>query len=389
MNNSKTGNSVSLSNRFTPLSDNEEDEVVEVIETNKKKPPPLVLHGRINDHKKFINMLNKISNGEYHLVYLHEGTQIHFKTTEVYDKVKRRWIEENVCFHTYTGKNDKRHTYVIKGLHGDIDATDISEELRSKSIDVINVNKMKGTIRPMYMVSIRGETKLSTLTNVAKYICYTRVTWERYVSKRKATQCHRCQKWGHATSNCYGDPKCLKCAESHLTKDCKKPQTTPAKCANCEGSHPANYTSCSAYLKRMEKTAGKKKTTEQRPPPLEKRVHPPSINDMASYPPMLQPTPTPKPTTRTATAWGKPPADRPPQTSYTHQLTRPTGTGVKNTDISDFLELINEINNLKKEINLTKMLAAVKGLSAQIKSCQTQIEKFEAFTQFCQALDEP
>ncbi|GFY54113.1 nucleic-acid-binding protein from transposon X-element [Trichonephila inaurata madagascariensis] len=39
-------------------------------------------------------------------------------------------------------------------------------------------------------------------------------------------------------------PKCLKCSGSHLTADCKKSTKSPAKCANCGGPHPANFSGC-------------------------------------------------------------------------------------------------------------------------------------------------
>ncbi|GFW37301.1 nucleic-acid-binding protein from transposon X-element [Trichonephila clavipes] len=42
----------------------------------------------------------------------------------------------------------------------------------------------------------------------------------------------------------FGAPKCLKCSGSHLTADCKKSTKSPAKCANCGGPHPANFSGC-------------------------------------------------------------------------------------------------------------------------------------------------
>ncbi|GFS98709.1 integrase catalytic domain-containing protein [Trichonephila clavipes] len=39
-------------------------------------------------------------------------------------------------------------------------------------------------------------------------------------------------------------PKCLKCSGGHLTAECKKSTKSPAKCANCGGPHPANFSGC-------------------------------------------------------------------------------------------------------------------------------------------------
>lgn len=39
-------------------------------------------------------------------------------------------------------------------------------------------------------------------------------------------------------------PKCMKCAEAHLTEKCLKDVKAAAKCVNCGGNHPANYRGC-------------------------------------------------------------------------------------------------------------------------------------------------
>ncbi|KAG8239610.1 hypothetical protein J437_LFUL019309, partial [Ladona fulva] len=46
---------------------------------------------------------------------------------------------------------------------------------------------------------------------------------------------------------------CVKCGDNHFSNDCTKPITTPAICANCRGSHPANYRGCSFYQKLKAK----------------------------------------------------------------------------------------------------------------------------------------
>lgn len=57
-------------------------------------------------------------------------------------------------------------------------------------------------------------------------------------------QCFHCQQFGHKAQFCSLQEKCVKCAGSHNTEDCKKPPTTPPKCVNCQGEHPANYRQC-------------------------------------------------------------------------------------------------------------------------------------------------
>ncbi|KAG8226751.1 hypothetical protein J437_LFUL004402 [Ladona fulva] len=45
----------------------------------------------------------------------------------------------------------------------------------------------------------------------------------------------------------FSEARCVKCGLSHHSKECSKPISEPAVCANCKGSHPANYRGCPAY----------------------------------------------------------------------------------------------------------------------------------------------
>ncbi|GFV32495.1 nucleic-acid-binding protein from transposon X-element [Trichonephila clavipes] len=57
-------------------------------------------------------------------------------------------------------------------------------------------------------------------------------------------QCYRCQEFFHHSRFCTRAPKCLKCSGGHLTSECPKSAKAPAKCANCSGPHPANFSGC-------------------------------------------------------------------------------------------------------------------------------------------------
>ncbi|GBM31617.1 hypothetical protein AVEN_212156-1 [Araneus ventricosus] len=97
-----------------------------------------------------------------------------------------------------------------------------------------------------------------------------RVTFEPLKRKTSPAQCYRCQEFFHHSRFCQRDPRCLKCAEKHLTKDCTKPSDTPAKCCLCNGSHTANFTGC------PQNPLNKKK--EQNPPEPKRTFNPPPAN---------------------------------------------------------------------------------------------------------------
>lgn len=68
-------------------------------------------------------------------------------------------------------------------------------------------------------------------------------------SRRFFIQCYCCQHFGHGKNECRRGPRCLKCAENHLTSACSKPRNSPAKCCNCGGAHISAYKGCPAYQK--------------------------------------------------------------------------------------------------------------------------------------------
>lgn len=102
------------------------------------------------------------------------------------------------------------------------------------------------------------------------------VSWRFFVKRPDdVAQCHRCQAFGHGSSNCNICPKCVKCGGKHLTNMCalpKKAQLTDVndksqiKCANCGENHTANFRSCpsrKAYLIEMQK----RRKNSSNPPP--------------------------------------------------------------------------------------------------------------------------
>jgi len=61
--------------------------------------------------------------------------------------------------------------------------------------------------------------------------------------------------------------RCVKCTDSHATKDCpKKTRDESPKCCNCGGSHPASYRQCKErekYLLKLRDRQNQLKSTTQ------------------------------------------------------------------------------------------------------------------------------
>lgn len=393
----KADSVISCSNRYEILSTEEDSDIEHENEhtmthaettttkntTQKiKKPTPIVIHGRIENHTKFMNTLKNTLSNKYHIKYHKDKTEVFTTSKEDYNKLKQEYQTNKIEFHTYTLHNERRKTFVIKGLHPVMEESEIQEDLIKQGLPDPSVHSMKGTNIPMYIVSLPATVKLSLLNHKIHYICNIKIKWEDYKTKRRAAQCHRCQEWGHATSNCYAEPACLKCAENHLTKDCTKPREQPAKCVNCEGNHPANATICEVYQQRIQWIARKSK-------PIPQKVSSPNskldsmLNDEAIFPNLRRQHKM----NTIKNPWTEMQTPKITYAACTAGIKSTKATNISG-DVSEMTELANEIQEIKKLCNVKGMLQAVKELRIQLIQCKSKIEQFEAFINFCDKLDD-
>jgi hypothetical protein len=81
----------------------------------------------------------------------------------------------------------------------------------------------------------------------------------------------RYQQFGHTKNYCRKNPRFVKCAAQHLTRECpRKTKDDNVKCVNCHEKHPANYRGCMIHKKynknipKTKRTSHRKKTTSNR-----------------------------------------------------------------------------------------------------------------------------
>ena len=101
-----------------------------------------------------------------------------------------------------------------------------------------------------HLAQLSNNSKLSHIFKI-KSLVYQRVKWE-HLKEPKLFQCRRCQRVGHASSNCHRPYRCVKCAQNHEIDKCpiiKEADKAALKCANSGNTgHPASYKGC-PYLK--------------------------------------------------------------------------------------------------------------------------------------------
>lgn len=393
---------------------NEEDEVQANITTKQKsqKPPPVIVHGKPSIHKQFVQFIQANTNKNFNIKYSADNATVYLTDLEDWKRLKEALKQENAEYHSYTAKQDKTHAFVLNGLDNSTTEEEIEAELRENKLEVVKVYRMRSK-STLFLVITKNDVRLKHLMQNIKALCYTRVTWNRHYNKRIITQCHRCQMWNHATSNCNARPACVKCGEEHWTYECKKTKDTPATCVNCKGDHPANSMDCPIYKAKLEGITQKREIKPQKSnyqmrnedfPKLRNRfvpAPPPTINPWTQakcFTPSAIKVNSQIPRTDSSQIIGNnqeqhpkqdAPADNAPRViNHLGQTTMPDKNHpqqvMENPNVNQLTDVISEFQKLNSMVNLDKMLVAVRSLNSMLENCNTPIEKFQAFSKFAQ-----
>lgn len=124
------------------------------------------------------------------------------------------------------------------------------------------------------------------MLRMIKALDHQAVYWRYYSNRSSIMQCKNCQRFGHGGANCFKPPKCIKCAEHHVSSECPVAKgstdglipTHKLKCANCGGNHTANYF---GYPERQNKTS---KENSKAKAPIPKQVQISSTRDFPHLP---------------------------------------------------------------------------------------------------------
>ncbi|CAH1110551.1 unnamed protein product [Psylliodes chrysocephalus] len=355
----------------------------------KSAMPPIVLEGVPEDHKGLTGVLREIIKGNFNVKYTNNSTIVFTEDKSDYDRILENIKTEEMAFHTYTSKSDKSHAFVLRGLGDGTKIEDLEEDLMiNYEIKTRAIYRMTTRNRPLYLVVTDPSITMEYLNRNVKVVLYTRITWELRRSTKLIIQCHNCQAWGHATSNCGRLPNCLKCAAGHHTKTCLKSRDTPATCVNCGGDHPANFTKCKSYLDRVARLEERKMTT----------------NNKKSYKPAPLPTHNRWESRKEATKSSKYNTEFPllpgnrdvefpllpgnrdvPQQEQRRQPSRPTQQTQGGMD--DIFALNHEMQELNSLVNIAELTRAVRELNSKLRECRSESQIFLTYNSFMSNLN--
>lgn len=258
---------LTTSNRFSGLNVDQINQLPEpqraamMPRKNPKRVPPIIVQMHDDWTHGLITSVIEKYNKNFHLQYKGRNrVSIQCYSSESHQNIKEGLKLEKVDFHTFTRKDERMPKVVIKGLPAYFEDT-LAEELSQIGFKESTVTKLSSPLKraatcPPFLVQLPAGTDIAKFRQI-KFIGNCAVEICRYKSNTSlGTQCFRCQNFGHASRNCFLPARCVKCTESHASKDCpKKDRETPARCCNCNEDHAASYSKCSErqnYLKRIK-----------------------------------------------------------------------------------------------------------------------------------------
>lgn len=185
-----------------------------------------------------------------------------------YDVVRQQLKNDSVQHFTYTPAQNKRQSFILRGLDGDEDEAQVLADLQQlnlTAVEFLKVSKLTNGVARANTLFVVQATAASVEATIFKSTKLNNVIvrWER-LQRKEILQCRRCQRLGHTASNCGMQFRCVKCAEVHEPGQCKLPAATKHEpdqvyCIACkEYGHPASYRGC-PQIKQFKDAIAKRK----------------------------------------------------------------------------------------------------------------------------------
>ena len=230
---------------------------------NKGRPPPIVIFGQ--DQAATVSLIKgQLEKENFHVKRVNKNKHtLYTENIQDFKHVKEQLEATEAKFFSYTPKEEKVQSFLLKGLDTNVDPEELIIDL--KTLNVENVTFLKASryttpkslkenkFLPFYLVQISPSSQSTKLHSI-KYINHQVVRWEK-LKKRGSIQCKKCQRLGHVASNCRLDYRCVKCSENHQPGECKVPKPVDVSdrsqlfCVTCKKfGHPASYRGCEVHL---------------------------------------------------------------------------------------------------------------------------------------------
>ena len=195
--------------------------------------PPIVITRFISGYATTIKQIHGYAVSKKAAVALvKEGLSVRCENIKDYGALKEALDRTGVTCYTYEFRGQKTKNMVLKSLPN-LPLTDIYNELQGlefgcTKVALLKTHNVSGqceidknprVYHPSFLVVFKSDTNIKKVRNI-KCICSFKIYWEKFKNTRRGTQCRRYQKFGHGTTYCKNEPKCVKCVGDHLTSMC-------------------------------------------------------------------------------------------------------------------------------------------------------------------------
>jgi len=112
----------------------------------------------------------------------------------------------------------------------------------------------------MFMLTFDNSEDIDKINKIT-HILGCKVEIQPMRGSKLIPQCKKCQAFGHTQKYCAKEPRCVKCADKHPTREYQKVENQNPKCVSCGEGHPANLRGC-IVAKELQKIKNKKTMKE-------------------------------------------------------------------------------------------------------------------------------
>jgi hypothetical protein len=275
---------IETNNRFGVLSsdDSNNPKSTDPEPTKTTRPPPIRLQCELSYIELTTYLTKLVGEGNYRCTATTQGVSIYPAAPEHYRQLVHSLRNAGVPFHTYQLQEDKAFRVVIRGLHPSVPLDEISQDLTRRGYrvrQVTNVLSREKANLPLFFVDLEPDVGNANIFKLNSML-YSKISVEEPRQSRQVAQCKRCQRYGHTKNFCTLPLRCVRCGDCHASTTCVKPRSEPAKCANCDGSHPASYRGCGVHRELQNRRS----SGVTRPPRMSQPVQ--ASMDAANFPPL-------------------------------------------------------------------------------------------------------
>ncbi|GFT94728.1 nucleic-acid-binding protein from transposon X-element [Trichonephila clavipes] len=224
----------------------EKDDGFTFVGRNGRRIAPIVIDSQSNA-TELLDQLGKFCDTPLEGRFENGKLRVFPASAEEHRLIQKYISDKKLRSHTFEMAHNKQLKVVLRGLPTDFNQEELMSELHSFGFQPNHIfllrNRKTNTNMPLFLVTLPKSPESRGIFNI-KTIGFFRVAVEPLNKFTMPPQCYRCQEFFHHSRFCARAPKCLKCSGGHLTSDCTKSAKAPAKCANCSGPHPANFSGC-------------------------------------------------------------------------------------------------------------------------------------------------